>query len=118
MSKTSFQLSVHSNVIDVIVKAHPLFPSLTVPGVWRCVAEKIIICLWLTQWEQLKPHLPGGVCESVGGPDEGFLTLEGRIIPDEETYQKVLAIAKKHCRKLVPDIEKQRRLSAEKANRY
>jgi hypothetical protein len=56
------------------------------------------------------------VKESTGrGEREGFPTLEGRIIPDEETYQKVLAIAKKHCRKLVPDIENQRRLSTEKS---
>jgi hypothetical protein len=34
------------------------------------------------------------------------------MVPDEETYQIVLAIAKKECPELVREIEKQRQLSA------
>lgn len=75
------------------------------------MGKDITICLWPAQWEQLEPHLPDGVCERLSGPDEGFPTLEGRIVPDQATYQKVLDIAKTHCPKLVADIEKQRRLS-------
>ena len=72
------------------------------------MGKDITICLWPTQWEQLEPHLPEGVCERLTGPDEGFPTLEGRIVPDEATYQKVLDIAKTHCPELVREIEKAR----------
>ena len=75
------------------------------------MGKDIIICLRRDQWKQLEPHLPEGACESTGEHDvPGYLPppLEGRMVPDEETYQTVLAIAKKECPELVREIEKAR----------
>lgn len=71
----------------------------------------VIISLTSDQWKELEPHLPEeGVCTK-STEDESFPMLDCREIPDEETYQKVLGIAKTHCPELVQEIEQHKRIS-------
>jgi hypothetical protein len=37
--------------------------------------------------------------------------LEGRIVPDDATYQRILEIARIHCPEIVKHIEKERQKS-------
>jgi hypothetical protein len=60
----------------------------------------VIICLSGDQWKKLEPHLPEeGVCTKLTDDAGAFPMLDCREIPDETTYQKVLGIAKTHCKK-------------------
>jgi hypothetical protein len=60
----------------------------------------------LTKLGLLEPHLPVGIC-----PKRTFGNMLDCRSADEAAYQTVLDIAKKHCSSLVPEIEKQKRLS-------
>jgi hypothetical protein len=68
------------------------------------MAKKIMICL--QSWECLEPHVQD-ICPQVLGPGN---ILDCRPA-DEETYRKVLELAKQHCPSLVRDIEKSKILS-------
>jgi hypothetical protein len=59
----------------------------------------------------LEPHLPKDVCESLAEDDGGMPMLEGRIVPDDATYQRILDIARTHCPEIVKHIEKERQKS-------
>ena len=56
---------------------------------------EIDICLDESELEKLDPHLPEGLCKSPG--THGFNLPECRTVPDEATYQRVLAIAEDNC---------------------
>jgi hypothetical protein len=71
----------------------------------------VIICLNTDQWKRLEPHLPKGVSPQLTDDAGPFPMLDCRQIPDENTYEKVLDIAKTHCPELVQDIEKHKRIS-------
>jgi hypothetical protein len=64
----------------------------------------MLICL--QSWDCLEPHLPVGIC-----PRKTYGNMLDCRPADEAAYQTVLDIAKKHCPSLVPEIEKQKRLS-------
>jgi len=56
----------------------------------------------------LEPHLPRDVCERLIEDDGGMPMLEGRIVPDDATYQRILDIARTHCPEVVKHIEKEK----------
>jgi hypothetical protein len=70
--------------------------------------KDILICLQALEWIRLEPHLPSDVCERLAEDDRGMPMLEGRIVPDESTYQRILEIARIHCPEIVKHIEKER----------
>jgi hypothetical protein len=51
---------------------------------------------------------PSNVCERLAEDDRGMPMLEGRIVPDESTYQRILEIARIRCPEIVKHIEKER----------
>jgi hypothetical protein len=71
----------------------------------------ILICLQALEWIRLEPHLPSDVCERLIEDDGGMPMLEGRIVPDDATYQRILDIARTHCPEIVKHIEKERQKS-------
>jgi hypothetical protein len=70
--------------------------------------KDILICLQALEWIRLDPHLPSDVCERLAEDDCGMPMLEGRIVPDDATYQSLLEIARIHCPEIVKHIEKER----------
>jgi hypothetical protein len=70
--------------------------------------KDILICLQALEWIRLEPHLPGDVCERLAEDDRGMPMLEGRIVPDDATYQTILEIARIHCPEIAKHIEKER----------
>ena len=70
--------------------------------------KDILICLQALEWTRLEPHLPSDVCERLTEDDGGMPMLEGRIVRDDATYQRLLDIAKAHCPEIVKHIEKER----------
>jgi hypothetical protein len=77
------------------------------------MSNEITICLGSSQWEELEKHLPLGACPKRIGLPEFTIIQENDCRPllDEAEYQMLLETARKHCRHLVPLIEKQKRLS-------
>ena len=73
--------------------------------------KDILICLQALEWIRLEPHLPSDVCESLTEDERGMPMLEGRIVPDDATYQRILDIARTHCPEIVKHIEKERQKS-------
>ena len=75
------------------------------------MAKDILICLQALEWIRLEPHLPSDVCERLTEDDRGVPMLEGRLVPDDATYQQILNIARRHCPEIVKHIEKERQKS-------
>ena len=73
--------------------------------------KDILICLQALEWIRLEPHLPSDVCERLTEDDRGMPMLEGRVVPDDATYQQILDIARTHCPEIVKHIEKERQKS-------
>ena len=81
-------------------------------GLASCPMDKdILICLQALEWIRLEPHLPSDVWERLTEDDRGMPMLEGRIVPDDATYQRILEIARIHCPEIVKHIEKERQKS-------
>ena len=55
--------------------------------------KDILICLQALEWIRLEAHLPKDVCERLAEDDGGMPMLEGRIVPDDATYQRILDIS-------------------------
>jgi hypothetical protein len=70
--------------------------------------KDILICLQALEWIRLEPHLPSDVWERLTEDDRGMPMLEGRIVPDDATYQRILEIARTHCPEIVKHIEQER----------
>ena len=71
-------------------------------GLASCPMDKdILICLQALEWIRLEPHLPSDVWERLTEDDRGMPMLEGRIVPDDATYQRILEMTQIHCPEIV-----------------
>jgi hypothetical protein len=92
--------------------SHPFSLFLRTNGTSFMPMDKdILICLQALEWIRLEPHLPSDVWERLTEDDRGMPMLEGRIVPDDATYQRILEIARLHCPEIVKHIEKERQKS-------
>jgi hypothetical protein len=53
-------------------------------------------------------YFPLALHVSIAEDDRGLPMLEGRIVPDDATYQRILEIARIHCPEIVKHIEKEK----------